>query len=199
LSKRGRPRDFHYSSIVNAAMNTFWAKGYEACSTQDLCSDTGLGKGSLYNTFGSKHELYKLALERYHETGISEQKGILEKPGSVKERLKDFLEWALDEDFDEHRSQKGCLLINAGLERAKEDPMVEEIVSKHVELLIQTMENVMEEGLRTGEISKKCSAVDLASLFLSSYYGFRVLNTSTQNRRLAEQIMNGTMESIFGA
>ncbi|UNK16321.1 TetR/AcrR family transcriptional regulator [Paenibacillus sp. N3/727] len=198
MSKRGRPRDFDYSSIVDVAMKTFWTKGYEGCSTQDLCSDTGLGKGSLYNTFGSKHELYTQVLERYHEIGIREQKAILESSISVKERLRNFLKWALEEDF-EHTDQKGCLLINAGLERAKDDPMVEEIVSKHVELLIQAIEKVMEEGLRTGEISKKQSAVDLASLFLSSYYGFRVLNTSTQNRTLAEQIMNGTIDSIFGA
>ncbi|MBD8499745.1 TetR/AcrR family transcriptional regulator [Paenibacillus arenosi] len=198
MSKRGRPRDFEHTSIVDIAMKTFWTKGYEGCSTQDLCSDTGLGKGSLYNTFGSKQELYKQAVERYHETGIKEQTAILESTGSVKERLRIFLNWAMVEDF-ESTSTKGCLLINAGLERANEDPVVESIVSRHIELLKEAMEKIMEEGLRTGEIPRQRSAVDLASLFLSSYYGFRVLNTSTQNRALAEQIMNGTMESIFGA
>ena len=74
MSNRGRPREFNYSSIVDVAMKTFWIRGYEGCFTQDLCSDTGLGKGSLYNTFGSKHELYKQVLERYHEIGIREQK-----------------------------------------------------------------------------------------------------------------------------
>lgn len=198
LSKRGRPRDFDYTSIVDVAMKTFWSKGYNGCSTHDLCSDTGLGKGSLYNTFGSKQDLYLAVVEHYHDTGIREQRALLESQGSVKERLQNFLAWALVEDF-ESTNPKGCLLINAGLERAKDDPKIEEIVSRHVELLKQTVEKVMEEGLRTGEISKKRSALDLASLFLSSYYGFRVLNTSTQNRTLAEQIMNGTMESIFGA
>lgn len=198
MSKRGRPRDFDYSSIVDVAMKTFWINGYEGCSTQNLCSDTGLGKGSLYNTFGSKHELYKQVLERYHENGIRDQKEILENPISVKERLSNFFAWALEEDF-KHTDHKGCLLINAGLERANHDPMVEEIVSKHVELLLQALERVMEEGLRTGEIKKRQSAVDLASLFLSSYYGLRVLITSIQSRTLAEQIINGTMESIFGA
>ena len=44
MNKRGRPREFDYSSIVDVAMKTFWLRGYEGCSTQDLCSDTGLGK-----------------------------------------------------------------------------------------------------------------------------------------------------------
>jgi AcrR family transcriptional regulator len=198
LNKRGRPREFDYSSIVDVAMKTFWIRGYEGCSTQDLCSDTGLGKGSLYNTFGSKHELYKQVLERYHEIGIREQKEILDAPIPVKERLRNFFEWALKEDF-EYIDQKGCLLINASVERANNDVMVQEIFSRHVELLNQAIQNVMAEGLRNGEISKKQTAEELASLFLSSYYGLRVLNTSMQNRMFAEQIMNGTLESIFGA
>ncbi|WP_042472571.1 TetR/AcrR family transcriptional regulator [Bacillus ndiopicus] len=198
MSKRGRPREFNYSSIVDVAMKTFWIKGYEACSTQDLCSDTGLGKGSLYNTFGSKHELYQQVLERYHEIGIREQTELLEAPTPVKERLSNFFQWALKEDF-ENIDQKGCLLINAGVERANNDSMVQEVFSRHVEFLNQAIKKVMEEGLETGEIAKKQPAEELASLFLSSYYGFRVLNTSMQNRMLAEQIMNGTLESIFGA
>lgn len=95
--------------------------------------------------------------------------------------------------------QKGCLLINASIERAKNDLMVQEIFSKHVELLKQAIETVMEEGLQTGEISKKQSAEELASLLLSSYYGFRVLNVSMQNRMLSEQVIKGTVESICGA
>ncbi|MEC2713952.1 TetR/AcrR family transcriptional regulator [Bacillus cereus] len=198
MNKRGRPREFDYSSIVDVAMKTFWLRGYEGCSTQDLCSDTGLGKGSLYNTFGSKHELYKQVLERYHEIGIREQRKLLATPIPVKERLSNFFEWALKEDF-ENIHQKGCLLINASIERAKNDLMVQEIFSKHVELLKQAIEAVMEEGLQTGEISKKQSAEELASLLLSSYYGFRVLNVSMQNRMLSEQVIKGTMESICGA
>ncbi|WP_107839744.1 TetR/AcrR family transcriptional regulator [Metasolibacillus meyeri] len=198
MNKRGRPREFDYSTIVDVAMKTFWIRGYEGCSTQDLCSDTGLGKGSLYNTFGSKHELYKQVLERYHETGIREQRKLLDTPISVRERLSNFFEWALNEDFD-NIDQKGCLLIKASLERANNDLMVQEIFSRHVEALKQAIEKVMEEGLRTGEILKKQSAEELASLFLSSYYGFRVLNVSMQDRVLAEQVVKGTMESIFGA
>ena len=59
---------------------------------------------------------------------------------------------------------------------------------EHVELLKQAIETVMEEGLQTGEISKKQTAEELASLLLSSYYGFRVLNVSMQNRMLSDRL-----------
>ena len=66
--------------------------------------------------------------------------------------------------------------------------MVQEI-SRSMLNFKQAIETVMEEGLQTGEISKKQSAEELASLLLSSYYGFRVLNVSMQNRMLSEQVI----------
>jgi hypothetical protein len=75
--------------------------------------------------------------------------------------------------------------------------MVEGFVTKHVEKLREALVSVMEEGLQTKEISKGSSAEELASLFLSSYYGLRVLNTSMKNRDLSNQIATGIIETIF--
>ncbi len=61
----GRPREFDEDSVLEAAMEVFWRKGYEATSLADLCDCTGLHKGSLYQTFGSKHDLFMKALKHY--------------------------------------------------------------------------------------------------------------------------------------
>ncbi|CAM5616019.1 TetR/AcrR family transcriptional regulator OS=Streptomyces alboniger OX=132473 GN=CP975_28210 PE=4 SV=1 [Streptomyces alboniger] len=60
-----RPRTFDEERALDAAMHAFWVKGYEATSTQDLCEATGLGRSSIYNTFSSKHALFRRALARY--------------------------------------------------------------------------------------------------------------------------------------
>ena len=62
-----RPRKFDEGRALDAAMEAFWAAGYEATSTQDLCDATGLGRSSIYNTFKSKHDLFERALARYME------------------------------------------------------------------------------------------------------------------------------------
>lgn len=197
MNNRGRPRDFEQDAIVDAAMRTFWRHGYEACSTQDLCQNTGLGKGSLYNTFGSKHNLFKQALERYHEIGIRQQLEILNRRSSARERLRNLLEWALAEDF-EHPGKHGCLLINVSLER-HEDPIVREIFGKHVRLLRDGLTKVMESGIAAGEISSNRSAEELTNSFLASYYGFRVLNASGINRDQSEKTLHAILASVFCA
>ncbi|MBB6670433.1 TetR/AcrR family transcriptional regulator [Cohnella nanjingensis] len=194
MNKSGRPREFKDTAVIDAAMEAFWANGYEACSTEDLCKRTGLGRGSLYNAFGSKHELYEHALLRYHEAGIEAQVEILRQPGSLQGRLRGLLEWAIREDFSQE-GRRGCLLINAAMERASRDPAVERIFDQHVTLLRQALERAIEAGRQAGELPQPRTTSELASLFLSSYYGLRVLNAAVQNRAMAEQIVEGTLAS----
>jgi TetR/AcrR family transcriptional repressor of nem operon len=62
-----RVREFDTEAAVEAAMQVFWCRGYEATSVQDLVDATGVGRGSLYAAFGSKEGLYLAALDRYRE------------------------------------------------------------------------------------------------------------------------------------
>lgn len=192
----GRPREFKDVDVIDVAMDAFWSKGYEACSTKDLCDRTGLGKGSLYNAFGSKHELYEQALERYCELGIKAQIERLERPGPIKERLRALLVGDVDTDFS-NPERMGCMLINAAMERAGSDPVVKRIFGRNVELLEQALCRLMEAGLQSGDVSSDRSALEMARMFLSSYYGLRVLNKGTQNREMAMHIVEGTLAAIY--
>ena len=60
-----RTKEFDQEQALDAAMNLFWERGYEATSIQDLVEATGVQRQSLYDTFGSKHELFLQSLMRY--------------------------------------------------------------------------------------------------------------------------------------
>lgn len=79
-----RPRKFEDQDVIDAAVAVFSANGYAGTSAQDLCNGTGLGRGSLYNAFGSKQALYEQALLRSHEQTMSAQLAILTQSGLVK-------------------------------------------------------------------------------------------------------------------
>ncbi|WP_145946405.1 TetR/AcrR family transcriptional regulator [Paenibacillus sp. Y412MC10] len=195
MSKSGRPREFKDTAVIDAAMEVFWSQGYEACSTDDLCKETGLGRGSLYNAFGSKHELYEQALIRYHQMGIEAQLDILRKDAPVKERLRELLEWEIWKDSA--AKDRGCLIINASAERGKSDPAVEKIFKQHLGLLEHAIEDAIREGQSSGEICRERETSEVAAMFLSCYYGLRVIYPGTMNRALARQIIDGTLVAIF--
>src|SRR5271166_3984741 len=68
-----RPREFDEEAVLDAAVQCFWAHGYEATSVRDLIEKTGITGASLYNAFGDKRALYQKALDHYVEGSISER------------------------------------------------------------------------------------------------------------------------------
>lgn len=57
-----RPRSFDQTEIIIKVAELFGRLGYNATSVDDLVSVTGLQRGSIYKAFGSKRNLFVLAL-----------------------------------------------------------------------------------------------------------------------------------------
>ncbi|NML07273.1 TetR/AcrR family transcriptional regulator [Sphingomonas sp. G-3-2-10] len=53
--------------IVMAAMELFWAKGYNSTSVSDILSRTQLNSGSLYHAFPGKQDILVAVLEAYRD------------------------------------------------------------------------------------------------------------------------------------
>lgn len=60
-----RFKAFDEGQAIDAAVDCFWARGYEATSVRDLIEHMGIGGASLYNAYGDKRALFAMALERY--------------------------------------------------------------------------------------------------------------------------------------
>lgn len=67
----GRPRSFDAAAVRAQAATLFARQGYHATSVDDLVAATGLLRGSLYQAFGSKLNLFIAVLEELavHYTG----------------------------------------------------------------------------------------------------------------------------------
>jgi len=60
-----RPMAFDKETAVDQAMRLIWRDGYEASSVKSLSEALGITRSSFYNSFGSRDDLFKLALQRY--------------------------------------------------------------------------------------------------------------------------------------
>ena len=68
-----RPREFDETAVLDAAIQCFWAKGFEATSVRDLADEMGITGASLYNAFGDKRALYRRALDQYVAGSLGER------------------------------------------------------------------------------------------------------------------------------
>ena len=74
-----RPREFDETTVLEAAMNCFWAQGFEQTSVRDLAERMGITGASLYNAFGDKRSLYRRAFVHYLAQTVRDRVMRLEK------------------------------------------------------------------------------------------------------------------------
>lgn len=79
----GRPRGFDSEQAVAAAAELFARRSYDGTSVDDLVSQTGVHRGSLYKTFGSKRGLYLAALRHHVDHEVPRLAAVLASSGLV--------------------------------------------------------------------------------------------------------------------
>ncbi|MEQ1936183.1 MAG: TetR/AcrR family transcriptional regulator, partial [Fimbriimonadaceae bacterium] len=119
----GRPREFDFNDTLERAMQTFWAKGYEATSLDDLCAATGLGRSSLYAAFGDKQSLYLSALERYETAAVERITASISNSKSPLDGIAAFIDRIID-DIVAGPGRRGCFIGNCAAELARQDRTV---------------------------------------------------------------------------
>ncbi|MGF6905172.1 TetR/AcrR family transcriptional regulator [Paraburkholderia sp. GAS348] len=83
-------RQFDEDSAFEQALDIFWAKGFRVTSMLDLARSTGVQRGSLYNAYGDKEEIFLRVFERYAERFIVDAREALNKR-DLRTALTDFL------------------------------------------------------------------------------------------------------------
>jgi AcrR family transcriptional regulator len=190
---------FDEDRALDAAMRTFWANGYEATSTQDLCEATGLGRSSIYNTFTSKHDLFRRALARYIDTMTAAQLAVLEDEGrSALERIRALFAYVIDGEFENRRDDRGigCLMVNTTVELAGRDPDADRLLARDLERRLATLRTVLETGQRAGEITSRRDADSLAHFINAVIGGIRVSGQGGADRATLESIAATALDAL---
>lgn len=170
----GRPREFDPERVVAQAMETFWTNGYAGTSPADLAEATGVAKGSLYNAFGSKRELFGKALDLYDRAGAELTEEFLSEPGTAKERIRAYLRFIVDVDLA-GPVRRGCLAANTALELGGTDEEARRSVRRIEEQTIALFAARIEQGRRDGDVAPDVDAKTQARFLMNTVVGLRVM------------------------
>ncbi|MFF7856892.1 TetR family transcriptional regulator [Streptomyces sp. NPDC007904] len=196
-----RPKTFDEDSALDAAMRTFWEKGYEATSTQDLCDATGLGRSSIYNTFKSKHDLFERALARYVDSMTTAQLAVLEDTQrSPVDRLRALFAMVVDGETGAERRPggrgPGCLTVNTTVELVARDPRAAEMLDRDTRRRLTVLRAVIREGQRDGSVTSRREAGALARFVNAAIAGMRISSQGGADRAALESIADITMDAL---
>jgi TetR/AcrR family transcriptional repressor of nem operon len=188
----GRPRTFDIDAAVDRAMELFWRQGFEATSTEDLVEGLGIARGSLYKAFGSKEQLYALALRRYcqrHAVGLIE---VLDRAEQVRPAIRAVLLELMEADLAD--PERGCLLVNAATERSAHPDTVQQ-VSRTMGQIESALAGALERARVRGEIASDKKPQELAQFLTTFLQGLRVMGKARADR----PFLDNAVEVALGA
>jgi len=182
-----RPIAFDETAALDAAVECFRRRGYEATSIRDLTACMRIGPTSLYNSFGDKRALFIKALERYVDCSVRARLKRLETSLPPKDAVRALIEDVVERSLTD-RVRGGCLLINSALEIAPHDPELGAEIAKRLGEIEGFFRRSINAGQSSGTIPRKLNSADGARLLLSVLLGIRVLARSKPERALLEGI-----------
>lgn len=190
-----RSKEFEPEQAVEAALELFWRQGYANTSMQDLVDHLGIGRGSIYDTFGSKHALWVRALTKYCDDGNRAILGLLAGDDPLLPRLRLWLLTIVEHDLaDPHR--KGCMMINAAMETLPGDANTSELAARNFTQLAAGIEDAIRRAKIAHEVPESVDAGAAASFLLTVFEGLRVVAKATPDRRRLEHSIDVALQVL---
>ncbi|WP_410810884.1 TetR/AcrR family transcriptional regulator [Micromonospora sp. 067-2] len=170
-----RPRSFDEQTVLDAAVRVFRASGYTGASLDDISAATGLGRGSLYASFGDKHAVFMKALREYVRQALIQTQGELDGPDDTAiDRLHT---WMLsgagfvlrdDERF-------GCMAGKFALEVADHDAAAHEVILGVFSEQQRILTECVAAAQRHGDLDADANGCAIACMILSLNRGMDVM------------------------
>lgn len=148
-----RPRTIPEKEAIERALRLFWEKGYDRTSVADLGEAIGVGPSSIYNAFGSKHELFEKALTQYMGTHIEFVGELIAKSEGVNttECIGELLS-KLVMLYTEKSTPPGCAMMQAGGSGAASDSQACAITLTMKKSLESALYNFFKSKQSNGEL-----------------------------------------------
>lgn len=181
----GRPREFDEKAVLEAAMDVFWSKGFESASLTELCRSTGLHKGSLYQAFGDKHQLFMRALQHYAECEFVEVLAVVSEQATPLENILAVVHKIID--IAGH--DRGCLMINTMVELAPHDSRVREAVLAFGGKRLQALTGLITEARDAGQIRPDLEPDRLARHLMMTMAGAATMVKGVIGREQALEVL----------
>lgn len=170
---RGPAKQFDPDVALIKAMEVFWAHGYEAASLSELLKQMGIGKKSLYDTFGNKRSLFLKALAHYAQMTLTEIRDRLAAAGSPLGNLKQLLQtW---EDMHSQPGSCGCMLGTNIADFNTDDAEIAKVMQGYLQQLEDVFTATLSRAQRSGELSPRANPREMARLLLCMTQGMALL------------------------
>lgn len=166
--------------ILDKAMDLFRKNGFAGVTLDDIASAIEFSKGTIYNHFGSKEEIYASILVEHLNILLSCLKEAARTGRDTHERLRNSMK-AYVRFYREHREYfKLLFFIDLVSDHFRiPDALLKEIRTLKIACLLE-LQNVVKEGVRSGELEGGRPAAQVSMVMWGMINGIIQLVESRQ-------------------
>lgn len=188
----GPPKSFDPSAALLEARDVFWRLGYDGTGIRDLEEALGIGRKSLYDTFGNKRALYLRSLDAYADTVIARICARLDAKDATAFAN---LERVLGRLQRHHASEEslGCLLGVAMGQADAEDDEVAAVVARALRRVEDAFERALRRGVDEGSVRALPSTRDVARQLVALTQGMALMGRVHDGPTPSRSVVRATL------
>jgi AcrR family transcriptional regulator len=192
-----RPRKFDEKTVLAAAREQFWHRGYHGTSMADLCAATGVASQSLYGAFGSKHGIFVRTLEDYCAAQID---GLVASESAATSPWAWLMAAVTFEDGGRLEfGQDGCYLAGSAVALARLDEDVKDAACRIYRDILAAFGVALHRAREAGELRPDVEIDQVALALLTAMQGIEFLSKSGLPKAQCAQAKSATVATLTRA
>lgn len=186
-------RQFDEDEMLADALDVFWRKGFAGTSMIDLAQATGIQRGSLYNAYGDKEQLFLLAFDRYAQRFLDAVQRSL-AASDARTALDAFFETAIA-NMTGGSPARGCLTTKTAIDLDIAGPAVEARVKRLIGDLTSLLATALSRPDAKAVLAIQPDAA--ADLIVTFTRGLAVMERIHHNRKELKRTAAHFVQALF--
>lgn len=191
-----RSKEFDTTLVLHKAMEVFGHYGYEGASLQNLLDGLGIARQSLYDTYGTKRDLFLLAVKHYASEKTTAVISYLERPGSVKESIAEIFREIVTVLKDESRC-KECFILLSAIDQVPHDTEIADFFRDDMARLEEAFYTALVRAQEQGELGHREKNLRALAQYLNhARYALTQAAKLTTNPEVLDHILTVTLSTL---
>jgi TetR/AcrR family transcriptional repressor of nem operon len=170
-----RPKAFDEEQALDAAIGVFCEHGFEGTSAEMLIRAMGIGRQSMYDTFGDKWQLYHSSVRRYVAAEAQAHLAALRSKPRAIESIRAMIDRVVAD------ADRACLGVNSICEFGRTKPEVAKIHDAAGRVIRDAIVMRVRDAQSEGDVASELDPEEVAGFLSASFDGIRIAARNAAN------------------
>ena len=169
-------------TIIEAARNRFAHYGFSKVTMEEIATDVGMGKASLYYYFPKKEDIFKAVIQKEQDLFVEEIETLIKQKLTATKKLEYYVSKRLE--FFQQLINLGTLSVHSLVDTKS---MFKELFKNFEDQELVLLQKIFEEGKNKGEFDISI-ADNTTKVFLYLLQGLRLRTIKSININRTEKV-----------